>query len=73
MTDRAPASEREAARDVREAAFDRVVDWVLRQQNTEWSEGFSEDFKRGYDAAMEEVDALVSARSALAAPQKRGA
>ncbi len=53
----------EAAVSAREGLDPRikaVVDWVERQQNTPWAESWSQDFRAGYDAAMEEVDALLS-------------
>jgi hypothetical protein len=40
--------------------LDPVIDWVERQQNTPWAESWSQDFRHGYDTAVEEVDRIVS-------------
>lgn len=37
-----------------------VREWVERQSAARWSPGWSDEFKRGYDAALEEVSGLVS-------------
>jgi hypothetical protein len=46
---------------------DAVEDWVTRQQNTPWAESWSQDFRNGYDAALEEVDAIVAYQEAVEA------
>ncbi len=37
-----------------------IVAWVERHRDTEWRSWQSADFRRGYDAAVEEIDAIVS-------------
>ena len=46
-----------------------MVEWIERQSNTPWSPGFSEEFQRGYDTAVEEAAAAYEAEcAALATP-----
>lgn len=36
-----------------------VREWAEIQRHSPWSEGWSEEFKRGYDAALEEVESRI--------------
>ena len=46
------------------AALDGLVKWVASRDATNWSPGWSEDYRNGYDTAVEEVRAaLATAKS----------
>ena len=37
----------------------RLADWLASRDRAVWSSGWSDDFQRGYDAAVEEARALL--------------
>lgn len=52
----------EAAEQGAREARSPLVLWLESRLTTKWSDGWSEDFRRGYDAAVEEVSARVRSR-----------